>query len=267
MRSTLSWERVINLPLEVERSGGSVYEVAEKSSTLVYGFHGSGKTSLLLRLATEPTRLQEKKRGSDEFPRSVLVVNFKTTEARFHRVLTSEKDLHARWQKLRVGKVRWFSPGETITGDEVAWKIWQYIQEIKRSGLPIDRIVVDEIENAAVALPYVARESLFWTTLLQLFGTEAITSFLGFSLENEDINTDILNILRSEADYVFKIEPPAGGAPEKARGKGEAERVRVINEKRPDEMRNRESGLGVTSSGEDIEFEDENGEDEENAVD
>jgi hypothetical protein len=107
-----------------------------------------------------------------------------------------------------LAKVRWFSPGETITGDEVVWEIWQQIQRARRQGLSIERIVFDAIENAPIALPSVAKEPLFWTTLLQMISAEAITTFLGISLENDHRQSGTDNLmytLRSEADYVLRV--------------------------------------------------------------
>ena len=240
-KSTLSWGRVILLPSAF--ISGQNLEVAEKSSTLIYGHHGTGKTPLLLRLATEATHLEGTARSLED-PRAVLVVNFKTTEARFYRVLMADPELFSRWQRLRTRKVRWFSPGETITGDEVVWEIWREIQQSRRSGLPIDRIVFDEIENASIALPFVAKESLFWTTLLQLIGAEAITAFLGFSLERGGSDVEMLNILRSEVDYVVKVEGADALNVTGDEGRGLASKhswpgIAVRIEKCPDEMRTR----------------------------
>ncbi len=212
-KSTLSRERVVRLSSSDYRGveEGEDLELAEKSSSLLLGHGGWPQLSLLLRLATQPTILRL--RGEQyrrEAPRSVLLINFRTTEERFLRALVEDREVYSRWRSLRQAKIRWFSPGETIAGDEVVWEIWRQIQETRRRGVAIERLVICEIENTPFALPTVAREALFWSTLLQMTSAEAITTFLSLGVDSRTadgtVAQDILFTLRSEADYVLLLD-------------------------------------------------------------
>ncbi|HKI06490.1 MAG TPA: ATPase domain-containing protein [Thermoanaerobaculia bacterium] len=245
IKSTLSRERVIPIPATLGGPIGIV-EVAEKSSSLVLGHHGAGKTSLLLKLATEPTRLILRSgRRVTEDPRAVLFVSFKTTEERFLRALRLERAMYARWQRLRMAKVRWFSPGLTLTGDEVVWEIWQHIQRARRQGLSIERVIFDEIENSVIALPGVAKEPLFWTTLLQMTSAEAITTFFGLSLERSSaagsVSDELSHVLLSEVDYVLTVSSALPALDIEGHERGWADisstSVSYSVEKCPEEMR------------------------------
>lgn len=199
-KSTISEHRVIPIPTEI--SEPKLNGVREKSCTVVMGPSGSGKTKLLLDIATTPsTRMQDESPAVHVMP-SVYVINFRTAESKFLQTMSSDKETLSRWNQLSSRKVRWFSPGTNIGPEEIIDSIWKTTQIARLEGLPFDRIVIDEVENVSIFLPEVGRNHLFWTALLELLSTEAITSFFGIE-DNPANESVVFQILRSNADYIF----------------------------------------------------------------
>jgi hypothetical protein len=99
--------------------------------------------------------------------------------------------------------MRWYSPGENITGDQLVTEIWKYIKQSRRDGVPVERIAFDETETAEDFLPALKREPLFWPTLLEMTSTEAATTF--FVYGRDDDRSRLMGMLRSSVDYVFKL--------------------------------------------------------------
>jgi KaiC/GvpD/RAD55 family RecA-like ATPase len=205
-KSTISLHRQIVLNSSITGIADSFY-LAEKGSVLILTPNESDRTRLVLDLATQPTRLHTPSgRTRLEQVRSIIVLSFKTTEERLMRVISLDQRLQKRWPTLQVARLRWFSPGATLTGDEVVWELWSEIRRARRLGVEVERVVVHEVEHALVAFPEVGRESLFWTTLLQMTSAEAITTFLSLSPEvssPESVGGGIEHILRSEVDYIL----------------------------------------------------------------
>jgi KaiC/GvpD/RAD55 family RecA-like ATPase len=185
-----------------------------------------------LMSSVEKRKEKENSRGVERGPRSVLVVSFRTPEARFLEVVHGNSELQKRWNGTQRKVVRWFSPGETIVGEQVVWEIWDHIKKARRSGAPIDRILFVDVESVTRALPSVGREDLFWLTLFQLLGVEAVTSFWGFDMEysREDKGGRDLDIIRSQVDYVLRFEEKGDQSKEEGEARSS---LKVTVEKAP----------------------------------
>lgn len=186
-----------------------VSAIAEKSSTLIYGPANSSKTDLAFRIALgKPVdvNLGEKPR-----PSSLLVVTFRTTERHFEQDLRASGDFLNTWNALKYKRVRWYSPGSNISGEHILSDLRTYIQECRRLGAPLERIVFDELESAEHVIPALQKEPLFWSTLIQLVGTEAITSVFVFA----ESRSAAFKALRLEVDYIFRTQRKAGALLEK----------------------------------------------------
>lgn len=206
-KSTISEHRLIPFPEKI--SEAEFAGVREKSCTVVFGPPGIGKTELLLNMATAPSIIQSQDGlSTPNVGPSLFVINFRTAESKFLQTMTRYQEVHNKWDRLSLRKVRWFSPGANIGPEEIIDSIWKTIEMARLDGRPFDRIIIDEIENASIFLPEIGRDHLFWTTLLELLSTEAITSFFGVA-DTPDNESRILQILLSNADYIFS----SGGQP------------------------------------------------------
>ena len=204
-RSTLSEERWIPFPRDRPfiKGANRIYGgIREKSSTLIYGPRVGGKTRFAVLMAISDSEPIGKAKSQKTLPpNNVLVVNFRTPEVKFFQEIRADPLLNSRWVYERY-YVHAYSPGRNVTGNQVVGKIWKYIQESRRLGLPIDRIVFDEIESAAVLLPSLSQDSLFWPTIFELCGAEAITVF--FVYGGQDPQAELLGTVRSEVDYIVQ---------------------------------------------------------------
>ncbi|HEV3454904.1 MAG TPA: ATPase domain-containing protein [Thermoanaerobaculia bacterium] len=208
VKSTLSEHRFIPLPVGWHESL-KLYGINEKASVLLWGPPGGGKTLLLLNLLTLPNKQREEVRSAHKSgnlgpPRSVLLITFRTTEINFLQSLRQRTGLMRTWERIVRRRVRWYSPGENITGDQVVSEIWKYIKQSRREGAPVERIAFDETETAEEFLPSLRREPLFWPTLLELTSTEAMTSFFVFGGNS---GSRLIEVLRSSVDYAFRVDP------------------------------------------------------------
>jgi KaiC/GvpD/RAD55 family RecA-like ATPase len=186
-----------------------VRSVREKSSVIFVGGLDTVRSELLIALASTTTRMVT--RGRVGFQKksagSVLVVSFRVNEVRYRGLLRSNLRARNAWNQLGEVCVRWFSPGETITADQVIWEIWNRIKLARRVGSPIERIIFEGVENVSVALPTVAGEPLFWVTLFELLAAEAVTSFWSYDLafDSRLVQQSEVSLLSSAADYVFSV--------------------------------------------------------------
>lgn len=183
-------------------SGGMRLEVAEKSSSLIYGPPNTGKTDFALKLAlANPVDIEK---GEMEQPQSLLLVTFRTTERSFEQGLRSKYELLRYWNKLKYRKVRWYSPGANISAEHIISDCRSAIKECRQHGYPLERIVFDELESAELVLPSLRKEQLFWSTLVNLVATEAITTFFVFG---EGFGaSEAFHALQLEVDYVIRLE-------------------------------------------------------------
>ena len=213
--------------------------IRDKSASLFLSRGDVHLTQVLFEMMAAPLRLSAERRGEGSsrnakgvtrVPRSVLVVSFRTPESRLLESIYGNSSLERRWTALRK-KIRWFSPGEAIVGEQVVWEIWDHIKRARRSGAPIDRILFVDVESVARALPAVGKEDLFWLTLFQLLGVEAVTSFWGFDMERGRDNGRDLDIIRSQVDYVLIVDKKE--ARSVASGGEVKEVLRLIAEKAP----------------------------------
>ena len=72
----------------------------------------------------------------------------------------------SRVDRIPVKRIKWYSPGDDLTGSHVVWEVRNFIDEAKREGLALDRIIFDQVDVVADALPLLAEDQLFWPTLL-----------------------------------------------------------------------------------------------------
>ncbi|MFY9821254.1 MAG: ATPase domain-containing protein [Thermoanaerobaculia bacterium] len=218
VKSTLSEHRLIPFP-ESWRQNLDLAGIYEKASALLWGPPG-GKTLLLLHLLTTPSLELtggvshggglDLERWSEAHslgpPRNILLVTFRTTEVNFFQALRHQRALHQSWARIGRRRMRWYSPGENISGDQLVTEIWKYIKQSRRDGVPVERIAFDETETAEDFLPALKREPLFWPTLLEMTSTEAATTF--FVYGSEAPGSQLMGMLRSSVDYVFKVSRP-----------------------------------------------------------
>lgn len=214
--ATLSEQRGIPLPPQLAAAlGPDLRELREKSSVLITGGHGTGKLLLALQLLTEPSRLlrpltaPEGTRGWRDGPRAffvpkhVMVVTFKTSEAKFRQMMRRHRALEERWGRIAMQNVRWYSPGATLTADQIVSELRKHLRRARRDGVPVDRILFDEADLAEPLIPLLEREPLFWPTVLELAATEALTSF--FVSGHRPNQDSPLTLLNSQVDYAFHI--------------------------------------------------------------
>jgi KaiC/GvpD/RAD55 family RecA-like ATPase len=200
-KSTLSTQRTIWMP------GVPDLKISDKSSVLIHGVQGSGKTPFALELASAPTINSEN--GAVSGPStSVLVVNFRTNERRFVQNLQSNHALYGWWtSSLKYARVRWYSPGENLAPEQIVDDVWKYIKESRRQGVPLERIIFDELEVAEHSLPLLHEQPLFWSTILQLIGAEAVTAFFvvgeGDPMGEGNRKTQAFEQLRYEVDFII----------------------------------------------------------------
>jgi KaiC/GvpD/RAD55 family RecA-like ATPase len=185
--------------------------IEEKSATLIFGGTGAGKSLFALQLLTEPSI---RRPGEDQgfrvpysvMPRSILVVTFKTPEVRFNQLLRRHVGIDKRWKEIPLRPVRWFSPGDGLSGDQILSALRHFITYSKREGLPIERVFFDNTEMAERLIPALAREPLFWPTLLELMRTEAITAFFVVTEDEAETEVPPVMILKSQVDYCLRLD-------------------------------------------------------------
>lgn len=199
---------------------GRVEGIAEKSTTLLHGSANVGKSDFALRLALG--EIEDSHGAVMGRPESVLVITFRTTERHFHQGMRAHVDLQRVWNGLKYKKVRWYSPGTNISGSHLLADIRGVIKDCRWHGIGLDRIVIDELEAAEHTLPHLAKDQLFWSTLVQLVGTEAMTGVFVFG--ELDRRGDAFYSVGLEADYIFRLERSEEGQ----------ESLAVFVEKMPD---------------------------------
>ena len=73
-------------------------------------------------------------------------------------------------------QLRCFTPGANLTAAQVVAELCDRIERNRVLRTPIERIVFDEADAAEETLPLLRREPLFWPTIFELVGTEAMTA-------------------------------------------------------------------------------------------
>jgi KaiC/GvpD/RAD55 family RecA-like ATPase len=210
---TLSERRAIPLPRNLGEGLG-LPRINEKGSVLVTGGTNSGATLFGMQLLTEPRVYLDPHGGvverthSREAPDNLLVVTFNLSETKFAQTLRKNPVLFTRWQRSALRSVRWFSPGEHLTGDQILTEIGAYILQGRRYGVPVERILFHEIHLAERLLPLLEEQPLFWPTVLQLLNTEGISSI--FIADEDQFSNS--SVLQSEVDYVFSVGASSGAA-------------------------------------------------------
>lgn len=206
--TTLSTERSIHLSAELI-SDMQCKEIAEKSSTLLWGPSGSKKTLLLLHIATEPSQMSSLVKAASAFKgnnfplSSIMLVTFRTPEVRFMQALRQHKELSQKWDSIRSKHTRLYSLGGSLTGEQLLVEIEENIYQSRRVGIPIERVLFDEVETAEYTLPALQRDPLFWPTLIDLLTTEAITSF--FVITSDKADSEQVDLFRNWVDYSFEV--------------------------------------------------------------
>jgi len=214
VRSTASEQRFIPFSPAWQSTLG-LDGIREKSSTLIWGPPGGGKTLLLLNLLTEPTKKRPRQEGiaggrqSTDLgaPDNVLVITFRTPEKAFLQTLERHPALYARWQRIKQVRIRWYSVGVNFSAEQLVSEIWRYFNSSRREGLPVDRVVFDETESAEDFLPTLKGEPMFWPTIFELTSTEAINSFFVCSNTGAGAGseTPVLRLLKSSMDYILHV--------------------------------------------------------------
>ena len=201
-RTTLSEQRYILFPdpLTFDHQSSHRESIAEKSTTLIYGEPNCRKTRIALELAlsTPVSRIEEALP-----PASILAITFRTTERNFAQEIRAKESLSLKWSSLRHRAVRWYSPGDNISAAQILAGIRKEIKDARDNGTPLDRVIIDEIESAELCLPALRDRPLFWSTIIQLLSTEAITAF--FIYGEGWKNSNIVKILKLECDYVLSV--------------------------------------------------------------
>ncbi|HEV7588717.1 MAG TPA: RAD55 family ATPase, partial [Longimicrobium sp.] len=214
--ATLSEHRAIRLPPVLGEALG-VERIEEKSSVLVSGVPEASVLLFALQLLTEAPHASA--RAEARAParekanvNSVLVVTFNTPEVRFNQMLRRHAELSRRWSGIVQTQLRWYSPGGSLTGDQILAELRQYILRGRRYGSPIERVLFYEVELAEQLLPSLATERLFWPTVLQLLNTEAVTALFVVG-EVSSLHPTTLAAIEAEVDYSFHFShtPPANG--------------------------------------------------------
>jgi len=184
--------------------------VREKSTALVVGGAGSGKTAFVAQWLAAPTVAIGKEESSAfrPVPKGVLVLTFRTSE----NLYRSHMEFHYRHLIRPLNKnahvanrsFRWFSPGDNLSAGQLLGIIWDYMQAGRRRGAPIERIVFDEIEAIDDSLTRVSQEGLFWQSLFELVRTEPVSAL--FALRHHGGPDNCKHALVSSVDYLFMAE-------------------------------------------------------------
>ena len=168
-----------------------------RSVCVISGPAASGKSELALEMA-----LSKAVNEKESLPGpGILVLSFKTPSSRFFQYLEFA-GLLSKWRKSSLAIHRWFSPGVTITADQIVGEVWGRVRAARRSGVPISRLIVDDVESAEVVLPYLAQSPLFWPTLLDLLSSLGLTSF--FVSGPVDEGSRPLAVLQAGSDYILQ---------------------------------------------------------------
>lgn len=182
-------------------------QIPEESLCLITGGRASGKSLLALRLAVAQAARMTTDGLPLRPPTGVLWITFRTPPARFEQLLASEPEIQSQWRTVKNTVLRWFSPGRSITPDQVAADVWKTVQESRRESKPIERIVFDEIDSIYFNLPQVENENLFWPTITELLRTESLT---GIFVHDDAIKkSSFLEFMGSEVDYIMRVAPAA----------------------------------------------------------
>jgi len=204
--TTISEEKICNFSPEVSKQLG-FDGLLDKSLTLVYGKSKNGKTNFIYDILTSASS-QIKRSSTDRNiikpPQSVCVFTFRTSEVRYEQLLRGYNFFYSRWQQISNKQIRHFTPGRDFTSEQIIDIIWSHIKSAQRKGFPIERILIDEVESAELAIPDLRNKPLFWPTLIELLTTEAITSV--FSIEQDKIDDTKTVLLKDSMDYIFKID-------------------------------------------------------------
>lgn len=174
-------------------------------SILLSGPPGTGKSKLALELVVSPAYSRETEQSGPigtTPPRGVLALTFSTPEFGFERRL--EHFGHAtEWNQLPFQRVRWYSPGESLSGGQILADLQSVLTESMRVGCPIERILIDDLEAAEYFLPSIQQEMLFWPTLIEYTATEGLTTV--FVVRTDRFSASSLESIRQAVDYSVEM--------------------------------------------------------------
>lgn len=211
-KATLSQTEQIWLP-EAVSGTSATGAIRGKSSTLITGPAGSGKTQLMLHLLTSPMRrIRAEATSSAEHPQrqnlgvppGVLLVTFRSSPEQYRQRLRNSAALDAAWDRVTVPRIRYFSPGTSLSAGQLVDEIRRLVRRSRRESVPIERIAFDEIDAGLGRLPGCTDDPMFWHTITELTAAYALTSF--FVLSDTPNDTAIEEQLRVTVDYVFDTE-------------------------------------------------------------
>lgn len=179
-RLAINPDHQIPIPDELRKLIDDSAHLHERTSTLLWGPPRVGKTKWLLSLLTAPAH-----RATNIHPvRNVLVVTFRTPEVRYERKM--EEDLRKRWHGIPSARIRWYSPGNNLKGEQILWELRETIVQSRRSGIPLERVAFDEIEAVPYTVPHVQENPTFWLTVRDLLESEGITTFFAATTDEDD---------------------------------------------------------------------------------
>ncbi|MGE3958418.1 MAG: RAD55 family ATPase [Vicinamibacterales bacterium] len=176
--------------------------IKDRGMILISGPTGVGRSRLALRLLLEPTVIQQGDRRTEHNPGGVLVINFSTPEAKYLQRLTTFGERH-RWDRVPFSRIRWYSPGENLSGSQLVDELRQIIAESRRKNHPIERVLFEDVDATDRFLPSLVEDRLFWPTLLELTTVEPFVSI--FVARSNDDPKSVTATIRDAVDYSLRL--------------------------------------------------------------
>ena len=176
----------------------------EKSTALVYGPEGSGKTQFVARWLAAPT-VAAGPDGLQPVNRRVnaMVVAFRNDVAKYDKLLRLQKDKNDQsFGSNAQIYPRWYYPGDNLSGGQIISEIWNYMRKERRQGRPVSRLVFEGIDELPDALPHAVEDSLFWKSLIELVTTEPVSTL--FVARPESHGLDKIRHIHEAVDFVFR---------------------------------------------------------------
>ncbi|MBS4068027.1 MAG: hypothetical protein KGZ62_05465 [Sulfurimonas sp.] len=190
--------------------------IVEKSITLITGKSIQGKYSLLMKLLTTPISFADLKNNnyyhSEPRVNSILIISFAKSEYSYFQTIRNLSNYYKKeykgWEKIAYKKIRWFSPGKDLTGEQIVFELLNVIRRASRNGHSIERVVIDGFDAAENIAPRLQYNGMFWITLIEMLRVEAITTFFieSETFSSNDDRKDLFENIKYQSDYWFDIK-------------------------------------------------------------